>query len=149
MCYSLGVNRQNLEVHGVSGCEYIGGSLHHTLPGLWHCYRSTPGYEHRVVSTGQGHGATVVTLHQDHLLVTEPHLTPRVAGHVHPTHEQSLVRFVGRDLVGVQVLGSTNQLRLNGSVVLLVDYVVHAVAVDQQVLLKIANVIVNHRKKNG
>lgn len=62
-----------------------------------------------------------------YLLVTEPHLSSGVPRDIHPAEKQPLVFSVsGR---------AAYQLGLDGLVVLLVDHIVHAVAVDQQVLL--------------
>lgn len=62
-----------------------------------------------------------------YLLVTEPHLSSGVPRDIHPAEKQPLVFSVSRR--------AAYQLGLDGLVVLLVDHVVHAVAVDQQVLL--------------
>ncbi len=93
-------------------------------------------------------------------LVSEPHLAARVAADVHSAEEdpallRSSLRRGWRRVVfrtgasasasaacsRVRVLlrpspSPVHELGLDGGVVLLVDYVVHAVAVDQQVLLK-------------
>ena len=91
-------------------------------------------------------------------LVTEPHLAARVAADVHSAEEdpsllRSSLRRGWRRVVfrtgapasaacsRVRVLlrpspSPVHELGLDGGVVLLVDYVVHAVAVDQEVLLK-------------
>lgn len=62
-----------------------------------------------------------------YLLVTEPHLSSGVPRDIHPAEKQPLVFSVsGR---------AAYQLGLDGLVVLFVNHVVHAVAVDQQVLL--------------
>lgn len=60
-----------------------------------------------------------------YFLIPEPHLSPRIPGDVHAT-EKDAVLAVG---------GCARQLRSDRLLVLLVYDVVHAVAVDEEVLL--------------
>ena len=74
------------------------------------------------------------------LLVAEPHLPARVSRDVHPAEEDPLLaaggRRAARSARAVALVAAAHQLALDGAVVLLVDDVVHAVAVDQEVLLQ-------------
>ena len=66
-----------------------------------------------------------------YLLISEPHLPSGVSGDVHPAEEHSLL--VGRGGVGLAERAAAavpEQLCLDAGVVLLVDDVVHAVAVN-------------------
>lgn len=68
-----------------------------------------------------------------HLLVAESHLAPGVARHVHPAQEEPTVAVV---LLESGAARRPRQLALDALVILFVDDVVHAVAVNQQVLLR-------------
>jgi len=63
------------------------------------------------------------------LLIAESHLAAGVAGDVHPAEEEAAVV----DATGAH---GPSHLALDAPVILLVDNVVHAVAVDQQILLQ-------------
>lgn len=64
-----------------------------------------------------------------YFLIAEPHLSASVPGNVHPAQEHAFATLVlGRRL-------APGQFGLHGLVILLVDHVVHAVAVYEKVLL--------------
>jgi len=65
-----------------------------------------------------------------YLLIAESHLPPGVPGNVHPAQKHSLASLVfGGSL-------TPGQFGLYGLMVLLVDHVVHAVAVYEEILLR-------------
>lgn len=79
-----------------------------------------------------------------YLLVPEPHLSPRVSRHVHSAEKDSLLlervdvgwRAWAAAAAAVVVAAVPQQLGLDGGVILLVDDVIDAVAVDQKILLE-------------
>ena len=42
------------------------------FPVLWHSEGCAPGHEHRLIAAAERQLSVKVTLHQDHLLITEP-----------------------------------------------------------------------------
>lgn len=86
-----------------------------------------------------------------HLLIAEAHLPARIPAHVHPAQEHpalALQRRRRRAVMGGRMDAGARrrrhtaaELRLDGAVVLLVDDVVDAVAVDEQVLHGVAEVL--------
>ena len=76
-----------------------------------------------------------------HLLVPKPHLPAGVSGHIHPTKKDPILRLAGTQLLWAGQLLPSQQLSLHRGVVLLVDDVVDAVPVDQQVLHAVTQVL--------
>ena len=76
-----------------------------------------------------------------HLLVPKPHLPAGVSGHIHPTKKDPILRLAGTQLLWAGQLLPSQQLSLHRGVVLLVDDVVDAVPVDQQVLHAVTKVL--------
>ena len=89
----LVINLDDLHVEAVDGGEDVGCPLHHDLPVLRHGEGGAPGHEDRLVTGHERQVRVEVALHQDHLLVPEPHLSPRVPRHVDPTQEDLLFGF--------------------------------------------------------
>lgn len=65
--YSLLIYVDELHVHGMYGCEDVGGTLDDALPRLRHRDRRARGQEHRLVPTAQGQEGEVVALDQHNL----------------------------------------------------------------------------------
>ena len=129
--------------------------LDDTLSGLGHGNGCAPGHKHRLTATHIGEDPIEVTFHQDHLhniwlphelglphlLVPKPHLPARVSGHIHPAKKDPILRFARTQFLWACQLLPSQQLRLHCGVVLLVDDVVDAVPVDQQVLHAVTEVL--------
>lgn len=77
---------------------------------------------------------------KSYLLISKSHLSPRVSGHVDPAEEHPCVARVGGATGGRtrrrRWVGGSAQFRLHPLVILLIYDVVHAVSMDQQVLLR-------------
>lgn len=129
VCDLLAIHVDKLHVHRVDGCEDGRGALDDTLARLGHGDWRARGQEDGLVARAERQEAGEVAFHQDHFLVAEAHLATSVARDVHATKVHARV---GHD---AQRARSAHQLALNGLVVLLLDDVVHAVSVYQQVFL--------------
>lgn len=126
----LSIEMKKFHVHWVNGCEHIGGALYDTFACFRHCHRRARGQEDILVAGREGKVLEVVSLYQHNLLVAEPHLSSGIAGDVHSTKEDSAL--ICASWITAR---RSHQLILNILMVMLFDYIIHTVAVNQQVLL--------------
>ena len=77
----------------------------------------------------------------EHLLVPKSHLSAGVPWHIHPAEKYPILGLASAQFLRTCQLLASEQLGLDGGVVLLVDDVVDAVPVDQQVLHAVTQVL--------